>query len=269
MTLLGVGAGAGAGQSTTTLGRIGGGYIYADWKSQFSYTTPNFNGFSATAGVTQAWNATQSSNAALVAAATAASAAVTASGLTSAVSNQRGGGEPAFEAQVSYAFAGDVSGKVWASGITQNVEFNTAGNETANAWDLGATVSFAGFGLTGYYGEGEGMGTVVQLRDGFTAAGTKRKSDDWYIQPTFTVPGVGTKLGVSYGESTLDGAGSDLFNDVTREQLTFGAYHPLTKHLNLVAEYTELKAKTDFIASGTADTSSKAKTMSLGAILFF
>ena len=57
MTLLGVGSGAGflAG-NTTTLGRIGTGFIYADWKAQVAYTTPNWNGFQATAGVTQAWN---------------------------------------------------------------------------------------------------------------------------------------------------------------------------------------------------------------------
>ena len=262
MTLLGVGAGAGAGQSTTTLGRIGGGYIYADWKSQFSYTTPNFNGFSATAGVTQAWNATQSSSAAV--AATSQSNAVAASGLTSAVTNQRGGGEPAFEAQVSYAFAGDVSGKVWASGISQNVELNTAtGNDTASAWDIGANVNAAGFGLTGYYGEGKGLGTVIQFRDGYTAAGVQRKSDDWYTQATYTLPGVGTKLGVSYGESTLDGAGADAFNSTVREQTTFGAYHPLTKHLNLVAEYSNVQSKNQLNAKNDSD------ILSAGAILFF
>ena len=59
MTLLGVGSGAGllAG-NTTTLGRIGTGFIYADWKSQVAYTSPNWNGFQFTAGVTQGWNAT-------------------------------------------------------------------------------------------------------------------------------------------------------------------------------------------------------------------
>ena len=58
MTLLGVGSGAGnlAG-NTTTLGRIGTGFMYADWKSQVAYTSPNFNGFNFTVGLTQAWNA--------------------------------------------------------------------------------------------------------------------------------------------------------------------------------------------------------------------
>jgi predicted porin len=264
MTLLGVGAGAGAGQATTTLGRIGGGYIYADWKSQISYTTPNFNGFSATAGVTQAWNTYGSGGTAATPVAFAVPDA------TSANSTLRGGGEPAFEAQVSYAFAGDVSGKVWASGISQNMQLSNTVERTSSAWDIGANINAAGFGLTGYYGEGKGTGTVIQFRDAYTNANAKRKSEDWYLQGTYALPGVGTKLGVSYGESKLDGvtAGSDdNFNDKTREQMTFGVYHPITKHLNLVAEYTELDAKTDLV-SGT-DTNSKAKTYSLGAILFF
>ena len=46
MTLLGVGSAAGSlAGNTTTLGRIGRGYMYADWQSQIAYTTPNWNGF--------------------------------------------------------------------------------------------------------------------------------------------------------------------------------------------------------------------------------
>ena len=40
--------------TTTTLGRIGTGYIYADWNGQIAYTTPNMNGLSLTVGVTSA-----------------------------------------------------------------------------------------------------------------------------------------------------------------------------------------------------------------------
>jgi hypothetical protein len=273
MTLLGVGAGAGAGQATTTLGRIGGGYVYADWKSQISYSTPNFNGFSATAGVTQAWNTYSTLD---TAESRDSGGTLTALVARSATSTKRGGGEPAFEAAASYAFSMDaVSGKVWASGISQNVVLTNTLERNSTAWDIGANINAAGFGLTGYYGEGKGMGTVIQLRDAYTNDNAQRKSDDWYVQGTYAVPGVGTKLGVSYGESTLDGvvtsatesSSDDTFNNKTREQLTFGAYHPLTKHLNLVAEYTELKSKTDNITS--ADTSTKAKTYSIGAILFF
>ena len=252
MTLLGVGNGAGAlAGNTTTLGRIGGGFMYADWKAQAAYTTPNFNGFSATAGVTQAWNTGGTAG-------------------TDLVSTLRGGAEPAFEAKASYAFNADpVAGKVWVSGLSQQQAL-TVGKKTSTAWDIGANINAAGFGLTGYYGEGKGTGTVVQFSQAYTDLGAKRDSEDWYVQGTYTLPGVGTKLGVSYGESKLDGvtaAADDIFNNKTREQITVGIYHPLTKHLNLVAEYTEMDLKVDNVT--LADTSSKSKTVALGAILFF
>jgi predicted porin len=282
MTLLGVGSGAGllAG-NTTTLGRIGTGFMYADWKAQVAYSSPNWNGFSFTAGVTQAWNA---------------QAAVPGS----STSSGRGGASPAFEGKASYEWAGDFGGKAWVSGISQKVKgigatagspagfvFNTTtgladpvtavaasngSSDRAEAWDLGATVNLAGFGLTGYYGQGSGMGTTIQLRDGFDAAGQQRDSQDWYVQGTFTIPTVGTKLGVSYGESSLDGNSIDTFTDYSNRMWTVGAYHPITKHLNLVAEYSDVKGelKNNGTTNPTGATAEgKSKTISLGAILFF
>jgi len=53
MTLLGVGSGGGLNSTiNSTNGGIGTGYIYAAWKGQVAYTTPNFNGFQATVGIT-------------------------------------------------------------------------------------------------------------------------------------------------------------------------------------------------------------------------
>ncbi len=43
MTLLGVGSGAAFLGGVTTLGRIGVGYIYADWIPQITYTSPGFS----------------------------------------------------------------------------------------------------------------------------------------------------------------------------------------------------------------------------------
>ena len=289
MTLLGVGSGAGglAGNTTTT-GRIGTGFMYADWKSQVAYSSPNWNGFSFTAGVTQAWNAV---------------AAVADSGSSSG----RGGSSPGFEGKASYEWAGDVGGKIWVSALTQKVDNvgvagrngaaavaaipqsgtpgtvgfvagspakaavlgrpATSSNDRATAFDIGATVNLAGFGLTGYYGKGKGIGQTIQLFDGFDATGNDRDSDQYYVQGTYTLPGVGTKLGASWGESTLDGNGVDGFRDIKDNMWTVGAYHPITKHLNLVAEYSETKHKVDNRVA--ADTDGKAKTISLGAILFF
>ncbi len=41
---------------STTLGRIGVGYIYTDWIPQISYTTPSFSGFSFAGGMFQTFN---------------------------------------------------------------------------------------------------------------------------------------------------------------------------------------------------------------------
>ena len=292
MTLLGVGSAAGmlAG-NTTTLGRIGTGFIYADWKAQVAYTTPNFNGFSATAGVTQAWEGSNTG---------------------------RGGSSPAFEAKASYDFAADAAkGRVWVSGISQKLDginavaavaadgnyhnvydtttgavasravnvasAGTAGtSQTASAVDVGATVNVAGFGLTGYYNHGQGMGQTVQFAGGLDAAGNKRDSDDWYVQATYVLP-TATKLGVSYGESNLDGNTGDTFSKKTNEMWVVGAYHPLTKHLNLVAEYSEVTGSVDnntvvgswtaagvhTLAQAAGHVEGKTQTVSLGAILFF
>ncbi len=276
MTLLGVGSAAGSlAGNTTTLGRIGRGFMYADWKAQVAYTTPNWNGFQATVGVTQGWNAIGSS------------------ALASVGSNQRSGSAPAFEAKAQYAWTGDVAGKVWASAISQKVEgltnaTNTVGvgftngvantvadgslitltdnSDRATAWDIGANVNVAGFGLTGYYGKGEGIGQTVQLANGFDAAGKRRDSDQWYVQATYALP-TATKIGVAYGESTLDGNSRDTWSKVENNMVTVGAYHPITKNLNLVAEYSEAEDKLNRRVGTTLD--AKAKTVSLGAILFF
>jgi predicted porin len=266
MTLLGVGSGAGflAG-NTTTLGHIGTGYNYADWKSQVAYSTPNFNGFQATVALTQAWNATSVLNTADTLSTTAGTVSRTLGTTISKTSTARGGSAPAFEGKASYSFTADqVTGKVWVSGLSQEMK----GLERAEAWDIGANVNVAGFGLTGYYGQGSGTGTTVQFRDGYDASGKARDSEDWYVQGTYTLPTVGTKLGVSYGESSLDGNSSEAAS-ITRyenSQWTVGAYHPLTKSVNLVAEYSDVEGK--FQKTGSSSTG-KDKTVSLGAILFF
>jgi len=87
----------------------------------------------------------------------------------------------------------------------------------------------------------------------------KTQDSGGYVQATFKIPGVGTKLGASWGESnSTPAAGGQEF---TNESWIVGAYHPLTKSVNLVAEYTNQKLKTA--------TETEAKTVSLGAILFF
>ena len=261
MTLLGVGAGAGklAG-NTTTLGRIGTGFMYADWKAQVAYTSPNWNGFQFTAGVTQPFNAIAVNSSAI-----------------SATSANQGGSEPAFEGKVSYSFTADaVTGKVWASGITQKVSQLSTGvtgvtrNDTAEAWDIGANLNAAGFGLTGYYYQGSGIGQTIQLNGGFDITGHQRDSSGGYVQGTYTIPTVGTKLGVSWGQSSIDANSTErATGNLTDEMWTVGAYHPLTKSVNLVAEYSHVTSQVSDSNVSANNREVKGQTVSLGAILFF
>jgi len=244
MTLLGVGGGAGISGQSTTLGGIGYGYIYPAWKGQMAYTTPNFNGFQATVGIT---NPNQASS--------AAGGAVGAS-----LFQDRFG----VEAKASYAFAQDnFSGKLWASGATYDVTTTTTVAYTASVADLGVNLNAGNVGITGYYYSGEGVGTTSFGANGATAAGAKRDSDGGYIQATYALP-TKTKVGLAYGISKLDlasGEATTLVKD--NERITLGLYHPLTKHLNLVAEYNDVSAKNH------ANAERDARTGSLGAILFF
>jgi predicted porin len=250
MTLLGMGAGAGLGNAS--YGRIGTGFLYADWKSQVSYTTPNLSGFQGTVGVTQNWAALAS---------TGASSAVSAGATRSP--------QPAVEAKLGYSWTTDgFSGKVWVSGITQHVVLNAAkADERAYMGDIGANLNFAGVGLTAYAYSGRGLGTTMQFTDAYSAAGLARDSQGGYVQATYIMP-TKTKVGISWGESTLDTAnGVDAGLNTTlvksNEMTTVGAYHPLTKHLNLVAEYSHVKSEAQNGAEAKQD------IMNLGGILFF
>ena len=80
----------------------------------------------------------------------------------------------------------------------------------ATGFDLGAKISSGPFSVVGYYYNGEGIGTTGFLWDGVGAASwandglEERDSDGFYVQGTVVVPDTGTKLGLSYGESSLD-----------------------------------------------------------------
>lgn len=248
MTLLGVGTGGGAG-GNSTLGRIGSGYLYADWVGQIAYMSPNWNGFSFAVAARQPWG--QSDNESL-----------------------------GFDGKVSYEWAGDYAGKVWAGFIRQEnvdqpfvtVSPNAAGvEEDAHAWEIGGKINLAGFGLVGYYYDGKGMGGNVVASGNLPTSGLGVNNSDadvdgGYVQATYALPGIGTKLGASWGISKVDDNGAAGTDEFENESWIIGAYHPLTKSLNLVAEYTD----TEYDNIGLVDgNDGEAKTIALGAILFF
>jgi hypothetical protein len=247
MTLLGVGSGAGGVGGSSTLGRIGSGYLYADWKAQMAYTTPNFSGLTATVAITE-------------------------------MNGQIDRGTLGYEGKVNYDFgSGDTTGKLWVSGKSGDIQTAaTAGNSTtapaglvtdfkAEAFDFGAKVANGGAEVVAYYYTGKnsdsGIGTYLNTYETGTSSFVRRENHGGYIQGTYKLPGVGTKIGLSYGKSVVERATES--SDAEREATIIGAYHPLTKHVNLVAEYNNLDV------NAHAGTTGKAQTGSLGAILFF
>jgi predicted porin len=253
MTLSGVGTVSDLtqGGGNTSLGRIGVGYLYADWKGQVQYSSPNWGGFSFNVAVVDPWGLVNLSGVSL-----------------DAGSFSQEGSTYGLEGKVAYAWEGDFSGKVWASFISQKLKSaNPALNdEDALGFDVGAKVGFGGFELVGYYYTGEGIGSAGFLFDAVDAAGNTRDSDGMYAQATYKIPGPGTKIGVSWGESNLDRGSADpvttsLFE--TNESIVFGIYHPLTSALQLVLEYTQTEA------SAHNGNEAEEKAIAVGAILSY
>ena len=256
MTLLGVGTGGQLHGGSSTLGRIGSGYIYADWKGQVSYSTPNFNGFQITAGAMENFGAANQARR-----------------------------DMSYEAKATYDFAADnFSGRVWVGGLSQKSEGidavaftaaaqgtaavlgHTAGNTyTSRGVDIGAKVSAGPVNVVGYYYDGKGLDGQNVLQGIFNANGVKSDDDGGYVQATYVLP-TQTKIGASFGRSNSQHTVTGF--DFENESWVVGAYHPLTKHLNLVAEYTDQEVKNK-LATTTATAKTERDTISLGAILFF
>jgi hypothetical protein len=218
MTLFGVGVAAGN-VSGTTLGRIGVGYVYADWYPQITWTTPGLGPIGAKIGIMQA-TPVQSS--------TGADATNTET--------------PRVEAQLDYSFeVGGLGGYLWVDGQYQNVGRTTAeatafsgritdgpgqptapvsaGGEFAEDIDIagvgfGTRLTFQGFKLvaSGFYNHGLGMQFQGNLAGGYSGSlderGKPRHFYGGYIQGTYDF-GQGTNVGYSYGSNHLVMTGQD------------------------------------------------------------
>lgn len=283
MTLLGVGSGAAFLGGSTTLGRIGVGYIYTDWIPQISYTTPSFAGFSFAGGMFQTFNTYGNIT---------GFPDLNAAGLSASRT-------PAWQAKIGYEdkfniVEGDPLGfKAWL-GYMYNSPTSAGGTGTFNgalipsglsgngdAWEIGARANMWGLELVGYYYTGNGVGTTAigsQAQSFVCAVGNavcslaSRDSSGYYGQITYKFQDL--KVGYSYGSSSLSMASNEwTFNRGTQagngdllsrnSSNVVGVYYALTKSLNLVGEWirTESKAQNS--------TSYNDNGFALGAILFF
>ena len=251
-TLIGVGAtGGNANPANTSLGRIGIGYIYADFMAQISYASPIWAGLQATVGAFTPLDETNFSGL---------------SGTASAHDT------PMFQGKVTYdATFGPATVHAWTSGLVQPQQ-NLAGSGitttgksiTASAFDVGAKVDLGLFGALGYYYRGTGVGTTALFFDGIDNAGHARDSEGYYVQGSVK-PLPKLKLVASYGQSGLNQAPGE--NDpalvrINRAEIA-GAYYSLTDWLTLVAEFSHTEAR----SHGTAN--SNANAVDAGGIVFF
>jgi hypothetical protein len=252
--LFGVGAtGAGGGAlgsgGGTTLGRIGFGYIYPQFKGQFTYSTPGGKPGQLSIGLFEA-------------------DAAALPGV--AVSPYSKTNIPRLETEFVYT---KKEFKGWVGGTLQNTK-NPDNNKSATAtgisgglrWD-NKKVSLTG---SGYYGKG--LGTTLMFLGAACDTGTcgSNGSDDlrssygYIAQLTYTA-GKATFAG-SYGASLIEDASAEAVNFKTENALiSGGVYYQTTKSLKLVFELNYATTK---------DKDSNAKKNSsfgpaVGLMLFF
>lgn len=251
MTVLGVGSQGivgPTGGSTTTLGRIGIGYLYPDFLGQINYTSADFKGASVTVGIVQP------------------NGSFNQSGTSGVISgNQK---SPAYEGKINYKVKTDhLEAKIWVEGKAQQV-YGPLINKTAQVYAAGINVNAVGLNLTAYYFSGKGVGVTAFLMDGFDATGKERDSNGSYAQLTLELPVVETKLGLSWGANNLKlGKGETVASAGAlvkqNAMTTFGLYHPLTKNVNLIAEHSVVTTKSQ------SDLKNTSRIYSIGSSLFF
>jgi hypothetical protein len=227
-TLFGVGGTGGSAPGTgagTTLGRIGFGYIYPNFKAQVTYSTPAGRPGQLSIGLFEA------------------------SGNGPYIKNEL----PRVEAEGTYSFGQSM---VWVGGILQNTKTPvTTGSESATAWGGHGGFKYAnsGFGLvgSGYYGKGlgttlmfngvDGTGAVDGGTDGSPAGGQDhlRKSYGFIGQITYAIPNSKATLAGSYGSSYYSASNAEKATGDFRTENTLisgGLYYQATKSLKVVAE---------------------------------
>ncbi len=242
ITLLSVGStGGNVAPSNTSLGRIGVGYIYTDFQPQITYSSPNLGGFQATVGVFQP--------------------------LQSLTGPGETGSSPGFQGKVVYdGKFGDISARVWLSGISQKHDRVDGASYTGSGFDTGAKVGIGPLSVIGYYYKGSGIGTTALNLFDTDAFGAKRDSEGFYLQGLATFGKF--SVGGSYGQSTLDYANlADALANPTlvdkNSSYVGQVRYGLTSWVTLISEYISTRSKAHNGNEAQSD------TIAAGAILFF
>ncbi|HEV8176164.1 MAG TPA: hypothetical protein VGP44_00605 [Gemmatimonadales bacterium] len=253
-TLFGVGgSGAGTGPGafgtqggSTTLGRIGLGYIYPQFRAQMTYSTPAGRPGQLSIGLFEA-------------------------AANGAFGNTR---LPRVEAEAVLAKSGF---KIWAGGLLQSTKTAPTGpTNSLTTWggDAGIRYERPQFSLTGsgYYGKGLGT-TFITLNGtdgGATGSDNARKSYGFIGQVTVTPAASKVTLAGSYGSSYLQASdaeaagGGDFRTENTL--ISGGIYYQATKSLKAVGEFNYEWTKGRDATEGEKNT---RYTPTFGLMLFF
>jgi hypothetical protein len=179
----------------TTLGRIGIGYVYADWIPQITYTTPDFNGFTASIGAFTPLDAT---------------------GGTFITTTLSGNELPMVQGQVKWKGAVAPGAMITLSGdgLWQQHKQDVAtcpsfcmfvpNGYTTDSWGVDGfgKLDIDGFSFVAYGYYGNGLGTTGLFLSGFDAVGNPRTSYGGYVQGSYTWDKF--TFGASWGVSALD-----------------------------------------------------------------
>lgn len=220
----------GADSGNAAGGRIGTGYVYANFNPRITYTTPDMNGLSLKVGAIQPED-------------------------PSGFAGRSETDTPRFEGQLTYVapFEGGAL-KAWSGFIYQEVDLiDDDFSYEYEGYDVGAHLALGGFGLTANYTDTTGIGA-----DGLYGFGGVNDADvdatQWYVEADYTFGK--TMLGISYGEGDQD-------SEVTRvgaaesggnEMAMLFARYRLTPQLTLMGEVqafrSDFQTEYDLVALG-------------------
>jgi hypothetical protein len=240
-TLFGVGATGGAAGQGTTLGRIGFGYIYPQFKAQMTYSSAPGRPFNFSIGLFQP--------------------AQNPPFLTVQV--------PRVEAEGVWS-SGNT--KVWVGGLAQTNKTPDVGgaSNTGFAWGGTGGVRFGSpmFSVTGTAYYGKGIGNILMFLGGATGTGVNgsddlRKSLGGYGQVTITPGGSKATIAASWGISQLENANSEADFKTKNWLASGGVYYQATKSLKVVGEFNYAVTDTG------APTDIKEIAPAFGLMLFF
>jgi hypothetical protein len=250
-TLFGVGgSGAGTGPGnfgeaggSTTLGRIGYGYVYPQFRAQMTYSTPAGRPAQFSVGLFEA-------------------AAVGAFGNTRL---------PRVEGEFVYSASGF---KLWLGGTAQSTKTAPVGTTNSlTVWGGSGGLRYEKptFSVTGsgYYGKGLGATFFGNEGTDGGAEGTDNARDAYGFIGQLTVTPAGSKvtLAGSYGSSFIANSDSELEFKTENTLISGGIYYQATKSLKAVGEFNYEWTKGSDFTEGTEKNT--RITPAVGFMLFF